>query len=240
MIALSDRRVEEVAAERVLGREGDRVQDAVDAAPALAQVLRDGLDVLGLVDVELEHVGHGVELAGGALGHALGAAEAGQDDLGARRLGLLGDLERDRLAVDDAGDQELLALQRLTAGSSSRGRAWPAGAGPRDVMRPPGRARRCGRRSRTTTRARSRACRRCPAAWPSWGRSRGPAPRSGSSSPSVGGAIRSRSARIVATASTAPAAPSRCPIADFSEEIGILYAWSPSAILSARGLGARR
>ena len=51
------RRVEEVAAERVLGREGDRVQDAVDAPPALAQVRRDRLDVLGLVDVELEHVG---------------------------------------------------------------------------------------------------------------------------------------------------------------------------------------
>ena len=51
------RRVEEVAAERVLGREGDRVQDAVDAAPALAQVVGDGLEVLGLVDVELEHVG---------------------------------------------------------------------------------------------------------------------------------------------------------------------------------------
>ena len=79
-----DRRVEEVAAERVLGREGDRVQDAVDAAPALAQIRGDGLDVLGLVDVELEDVGHRVELGGRAIGHALGAAEAGQDDLGAR------------------------------------------------------------------------------------------------------------------------------------------------------------
>ena len=37
------RRLEEVAAEGVLGREGDRVQHAVDAAPALAQVVGDGL-----------------------------------------------------------------------------------------------------------------------------------------------------------------------------------------------------
>ena len=54
-----------------------------------------------------------------------------------------------------------------------------------------------------------------------------------SRSPSVGGAIRSRRARIVATASTAPAAPSRCPIEDFSDETGILYACSPSASFSA-------
>ena len=110
------RRVEEVAAERVLGREGDRVQDAVDAAPALAQVVRDGLDVLGLVDVELEHVGDGIELGGRAVGHALRAAEARQHDLRTGRLRLLGHLERDRLAVDDAGDQELLALQSTHSG----------------------------------------------------------------------------------------------------------------------------
>ena len=38
---------------------------------------------------------------------------------------------------------------------------------------------------------------------------------------------------IVATASTAPAAPSRWPIADLVDEIGIRCASSPSATLSA-------
>ena len=43
----------------------------------------------------------------------------------------------------------------------------------------------------------------------------------------------SRRARMVATASTAPAAPSRCPIADLVEDTGISPAWSPSASLIA-------
>jgi len=45
--------------------------------------------------------------------------------------------------------------------------------------------------------------------------------------------VRARSARIVAIASTAPAAPSRWPIADFVEEIGIVFACSPRAVFSA-------
>jgi hypothetical protein len=45
--------------------------------------------------------------------------------------------------------------------------------------------------------------------------------------------MRSRSASSVATASTAPAAPSRCPIADFVEDTGIRIACSPSASLIA-------
>ena len=109
VIALSAGVVEEVAAERVAGREGDRVQDAVDPAPALGQLGRDRLEVLGLVDVELEDVGRLRELLGGAVGQALRAAEAGQHHLRARLLGLPRDLERDRVAGDDTRDQELLA-----------------------------------------------------------------------------------------------------------------------------------
>ena len=45
--------------------------------------------------------------------------------------------------------------------------------------------------------------------------------------------MRSRSASSVATASTAPAAPSRWPIADFGEETGHPRACSPSAVLIA-------
>ena len=85
-------------------------------ATTLPEIVRDRLDVLGLVDVELEHVRDGIELQRGTIGHALGTAEAGQDDLGSRRLRLLGDLVRDRLAIDDSGDQELLALQRTHSG----------------------------------------------------------------------------------------------------------------------------
>ena len=58
--------------------------------------------------------------------------------------------------------------------------------------------------------------------------------------PSVGGITRARRARIVTTASTAPAAPNRWPIADFVDDTGMADARSPkkafSAIVSARSL----
>ena len=41
-------------------------------------------------------------------------------------------------------------------------------------------------------------------------------------------------AMIVLSASTAPAAPSRCPVMDLVDEIGIRYAFSPNAFLMAR------
>ena len=72
---------------------------------------------------------------------------------------------------------------------------------------------------------------RAPAARAAVARSRGRAPGRARSSPSVGGIMRARRARIVATASTAPAAPSRCPIADLVEEIGIAR-----GVLAERGL----
>ena len=51
--------------------------------------------------------------------------------------------------------------------------------------------------------------------------------------PTVGGATRSCRARTVATASTAPAAPSRWPMTDFVLETGTRAACSPSAACSA-------
>ena len=60
----------EAAAEARLGGEADGVQGAVDPAPPLAEGVADRLDVGGLGDVELEHVGRRGELAGRALGEA--------------------------------------------------------------------------------------------------------------------------------------------------------------------------
>ena len=107
---------EEAAAEGVLGREGDGVQHAVDAAPAVAELARDGLEVLRLVDVELEHVGRVGQLLGRPVGQPLGAAEARQHDLGALLLRLAGDLPRDRVARDDARQEQLLVLEEAHSG----------------------------------------------------------------------------------------------------------------------------
>ena len=105
------RRLEEPAAQGVLRRERDRMQHAVHAAPALAQLARQRLEVGRLVDVELQHVRRLGEPLSRPLGHAARAPERCQDDLRAGLLRLPGDLERDRLAVKDAGDEELLAVE---------------------------------------------------------------------------------------------------------------------------------
>ena len=128
------------------------MQDAVDAAPALLEVLRHRLDVLGAVDVELEHVGLRVELGRRPLGHPAHAAERGEDHLGAGLLRLLGDLVRDRLAVDHSCDQELLAVEHahVRAESGRSRRCAPA------------RARRARRASTGPRRARGTPC------GPSW------------------------------------------------------------------------
>ena len=49
----------------------------------------------------------------------------------------------------------------------------------------------------------------------------------------VGGTIWSRMARMQKIASTAPAAPSRCPIADLVEDIDILRRALPNSRLTA-------
>ena len=76
-----------------------------------SSVAGDGLERLGVVDVELEHVG----LGGQALGHPLGdphpAAEAGEDDLGALFLGAARDGEGDRLVGQHAGDEQLSSFE---------------------------------------------------------------------------------------------------------------------------------
>ncbi len=126
--------------------------------------------------------------------------------------------------VERPGSQS--TSRRSSGDSRSSGRGTRA-----SVMLPPDRARCCGRRSRTSWRSRSRAGRR-PA--------RALARASGHVvEVEVAGRARLEAERrrdqLCAQgedrrdASTAPAAPSRCPIADLVEEIGTFAAYSPSA-----------
>src|SRR5215212_3429938 len=74
-------RREEVAAEGVLGSEGDGVYDPVEGSPAPVEILRHRGDVFWLVYVELEDGWFGVEAFGRSFREAFGAAEAAQYDL---------------------------------------------------------------------------------------------------------------------------------------------------------------
>ena len=123
----------------------------------------------GLLTSSSRTSGAGSSLVGGAVGHALRAAEAGQHDLRAGRLRLAGDLERDRLAIDDAGDQELLALQKGHSPHSVAGRADPPGASPREPHAASSAGRRCGRRTRTRSRSRAAGLSPMSSGWASFG-----------------------------------------------------------------------
>src|SRR5581483_4678145 len=124
-------RLQKAPGERVLGREGDRVDGAVQRSPALGELGGERLEVGVAVDVELEHVGRGGQAPGGALGQPAGAAEAGEQDLGARALRPRRDRVGDRVAVDDAGDEDPLPRQhqRSTGSDPATGSA-PAAASP--------------------------------------------------------------------------------------------------------------
>ena len=75
-----------IAAERVIGGEGDGVEDAVDTTPATAQFLGERGEVLGIVDVELEHIHRLRQTGRRTLGHPAYPAEGGQQHLGALLL----------------------------------------------------------------------------------------------------------------------------------------------------------
>ena len=81
-------------------------------APAEPSSRGDGGQVVGRVHVQLEHVRRRRQPRGGPLGHALGAAEAGQHDLGALLLGPLGHRVGDRAAREHARDEQSLALEQ--------------------------------------------------------------------------------------------------------------------------------
>ena len=125
----SRRRGHEVAAERVAGSEGDRVQRAVEAAPALLQLADERLEVLRVVHVELEHVRRIGQPRRGALGHPARAPEAGEHHLGALLLGALGDGVGDAALGQHARDEQALALEhqlRQTSSTFARTASRPA------------------------------------------------------------------------------------------------------------------
>src|SRR5437764_900167 len=74
------------------------------------------------------------------------AAEAGEHDLGPELLRALGDVVGDRVARDDAGDEQLLAVEHHSGmGTNSAALAGAAGSG-------------VSRRQRTSMRARTTVC----------------------------------------------------------------------------------
>ena len=92
----------------------------VETAPALLQVPAKRLEVPRAGDVELEHVRGLGQAGGGALGDPPGTAEAREDDLCALALGLIGDRVGDAVVVENAGDEDALALEDHGWGEISR------------------------------------------------------------------------------------------------------------------------
>jgi hypothetical protein len=97
------------------------VHDAVqlfDAEPA--QGLGQGRQLLVVGGVELDHLGHRIELADRAVGDADGPGDVGDDDAGAFVLGDLRHLEGDRGVHRDTGDQDGLSVEKSHEGPFSR------------------------------------------------------------------------------------------------------------------------
>jgi hypothetical protein len=76
--------------------------------------------VLGVGDVELEHVDGGRQLAGGAPGQRQPSAGTGQDDVGALFERQLGHPVRQRIIGEDTGDEEVLAVENAHVAEPSR------------------------------------------------------------------------------------------------------------------------
>ena len=102
-------RVEEAAAEARLGRERQRVEDAVELAADVAGQ-RGEVVLVGHVELDDLHVGRREPL-GGALGEAHHPAERAEHHLGALLLREPSGREGDRGVVEDAGDEDALALE---------------------------------------------------------------------------------------------------------------------------------
>ena len=116
------RGLEEAAAERVLGREGDRVEHAVDAAPAARRARRAARAGPPGCSRRARARQRARAAAGRALGQPPGAAEAREHHLGARQLRLLGHREGDAAVGQGPGDQQALAVEvHSSTGTAAQG-----------------------------------------------------------------------------------------------------------------------
>src|SRR5207253_4915789 len=79
--------------------------------PALLERVGQRVDLLLVVDVHLQDLRCRLHPAGTFLGEAHGPPEAGEHDVGALALRLVGDRKGDAGGGEDTGDQDLLALE---------------------------------------------------------------------------------------------------------------------------------
>ena len=127
---LARQALEEVAGDRFLGRVADRVDEAVEGRPRLAEAVEQGGDLGVVGDVAVEHQ-LGAEL-GGEFAHPLPEALAlvAERELGTLAPAGPGDAVGDRPAREHAGDQESLA------GEKSHGKRFRNGGRKDSGMRP--------------------------------------------------------------------------------------------------------
>ena len=105
--------VGDAAAERVLGREGDRVDEEVELAPVGGDAVEDGFELAVGHDVH-RHEDRRLDLAGQRLDMGLRLlVEVGDRELGAEGAEGAGAAPGDRAVVGDADDQALLAFEEL-------------------------------------------------------------------------------------------------------------------------------
>ena len=105
-------RLEEPPAQAGLGRERDRVEHAVEPAPLLGEVITKVGQMVGVGDVELEHLGLARQALDGASGDTHRPPERRQRNLGALLLRQPRDRERDRRLGEDAGYEDALAREQ--------------------------------------------------------------------------------------------------------------------------------
>ena len=149
------RHVGDAAAERVLGREGDRVDEEVELAPVGGDALEDRFELAVGHHVH-RHEDRRLDLAGQRLDVRLRLlVEVGDRELGAEGAEGAGAAPGDRAVVGDADDQALAAFEELRLDDGKRHavlrfRRWPARR----------RARGCGGRSSAPRRSGRRGGRR--------------------------------------------------------------------------------
>ena len=86
------------------------MEDAVEAVPARRQRVTGGAELLGLGDVDLEHLGRIGQLAGRALGQRQGPAGTREHNFGPLLLGQPRHGEGQGGIGQDAGDEEPFAV----------------------------------------------------------------------------------------------------------------------------------